>query len=274
MKKVFILVTSLVIGLTWSNSAFAAVKPGSKCPTKNQIKIGSNKKYTCIKSGNKLVWSKGSTVSKNEPKSSSPITSADEIESLPVDVSLSLGVDLKGAGQGKGLAFVPYGFDFGSRGEGAVGSGTINPQPAFYAPIGTDVLAIKSGTVIKITKIWSNDFNIMVTSPNDSKYIWEVEHVIDVKVKEGDKVNAGQPIAKVGDFDERYSPGIGLVEFGLLINSNGPPTHICPFTKIAKVSESKIVKDLNAIIAADKGRGYDSGSMAVLGCNSLAKVEG
>jgi hypothetical protein len=181
---------------------------------------------------------------------------------------------LKGAGQGKGLTYVPFGFNTGPRGQGAIGSGSVNPQPVLYAPIGTVVLAIKTGTVIKISKLYSNDYNIMIAAENDKKNVWELEHVIDVKVKEGDKVKAGQPIAKVGDFDERYTPGIGLVEFGLLINSSGPPSHICPFKKIAPSAKSRITSELTAIIAADKKRGYDSGPMEVIGCTALVSVEG
>lgn len=79
----------------------------------------------------------------------------------------------------------------------------------------------------------------MIAAKNDQKNIWEVKHVIDVKVKESDQVKAGQPIAKVGDFGERYTRRIGLVEFGLLINSGGPPTHVCPFTKIAVLASVK-----------------------------------
>jgi hypothetical protein len=114
----------------------------------------------------------------------------------------------------------------------------------------------------------------MIAADNDKKNIWGIEHVIDVKVKEGEKVKAGQPIAKVGDFDERHTPGIGLVEFGLLINSSGPPSHICPFKKIAPSAKSRITSELTAIIAADKKRGYDSGPMEVIGCTALVSVEG
>ena len=84
----------------------------------------------------------------------------------------------------------------------------------------------------------------------------------------------GKIVAKVGDFDERHTPGIGLVEFGLLINSSGPPTHICPFKKIAPSAKNRIVAELTAIIEADKKRGYDSGPMEVIGCTALVSVEG
>lgn len=37
----------------------AAVKPGSTCTKVNSTSISLGIKYTCIKSGTKLVWSKG-----------------------------------------------------------------------------------------------------------------------------------------------------------------------------------------------------------------------
>lgn len=274
MLNILALALISIFSLGISSSADAAIKPGSKCKTKNEVAYSGNVKFTCVKSGSKLVWNKGILGTNNSQQSTDASSNGDEIESLPIDPTASLTVDLKGAGQGKGLTYVPFGFDTGPRGEGAVGSGSVNPQPGLYAPLGTDVLAIKTGTVIKISKLYSNDYNIMIAAKNDQKNIWEVEHVIDVKVKEGDQVKAGQPIAKVGDFDERYTPGIGLVEFGLLINSGGPPSHVCPFKKIAASAKSRITAELNAIIAADKKRGYDSGPMEVIGCTVLVSVKG
>jgi hypothetical protein len=284
MKKnlsVAAVVSLLFVG--FSPAANAVIKAGSPCKIKNEVAYTGNKKFTCIKSGNKLIWNKGVYDSKSSQQpsnsggkgpTSTSSSGGDEIESLPLDPTTPLNVNLKGAGQGKGLTYVPFGFNTGPRGQGAIGSGSVNPQPVLYAPIGTVVLAIKTGTVIKISKLWSNDYNIMIAAENDKKNIWGLEHVIDVKVKEGDKVKAGQPIAKVGDFDERYTPGIGLVEFGLLINSSGPPSHICPFKKIAPSAKSRITSELTAIIAADKKRGYDSGPMEVIGCTALVSVEG
>jgi hypothetical protein len=269
MKKVLIalaLISMFSIGT--SSLASAAIKSGSKCKTKNEVAYSGNMKFTCIKSSGKVVWNKGVLVANNAS------VAGDEIESLPIDPTASLTVDLKGVGQGKGLTYVPFGWSSGERGEGAIGSGGINPQPVLYAPLGTDVLAIKTGTVIKITKLWSKDYNIMIAAKNDQKNVWEVEHVIDVKVKEGEQVKAGQPIAKVSDFDTRYHPGIGLVEFGLLINSSGPPSHICPFKKIASSAKNRITSELTAIFEADKKRGYDSGPMVVIGCTALVSVEG
>ena len=60
------LVPSLVLGLCLSLlsslPSSAAVKKGDKCPKLKATAIASGKQYTCIKSGKKLVWSKGKKV--------------------------------------------------------------------------------------------------------------------------------------------------------------------------------------------------------------------
>jgi M6 family metalloprotease-like protein len=58
-KSLAILVALSFAGSTLSIPAFAAVKPGSKCNKQGQTSTSSGIKYTCIKSGKKLVWSKG-----------------------------------------------------------------------------------------------------------------------------------------------------------------------------------------------------------------------
>jgi hypothetical protein len=45
----------------------AAVTAGAKCATKGQIKISQGRKYTCTKSGKKLVWNKGIVVAPTIP---------------------------------------------------------------------------------------------------------------------------------------------------------------------------------------------------------------
>jgi hypothetical protein len=48
-----------------NTAAFAVIKPGSACKIKGQIKSYSDKKYTCVKSGKKLIWNNGV---KTQPK--------------------------------------------------------------------------------------------------------------------------------------------------------------------------------------------------------------
>ena len=53
-----LIISSLALGMNLS-PASAAVKPGSSCKSEGQITTTSGKKYTCVKKGKKLVWSKG-----------------------------------------------------------------------------------------------------------------------------------------------------------------------------------------------------------------------
>ena len=58
MRKVLaVLIAVSLLGIAPANAA--AVKAGAKCPKYKVTTILNGMKYTCIKSGNKLVWSKG-----------------------------------------------------------------------------------------------------------------------------------------------------------------------------------------------------------------------
>lgn len=67
-----LLISSLALVLLLSNSigpAVGAIKSGDKCQTVDLIQVVDSYEYTCIKSGNKLVWKKGLRVSKTSPSS-------------------------------------------------------------------------------------------------------------------------------------------------------------------------------------------------------------
>jgi len=54
----------VILTLIAPSHATAAVKVGGSCKKVGQVTTVSGKKHTCVKSGNKLVWSKGVTVTK------------------------------------------------------------------------------------------------------------------------------------------------------------------------------------------------------------------
>jgi len=88
-----------------------------------------------------------------------------------------------------------------------------NPQPTFILPLGTKVRSLVDGVVVAIPTVWSGDFSVMVgTGDEKSPWRYETEHVINVVVKVGDKVKAGQIIAEVSDFDKSAPEGFGAVE--------------------------------------------------------------
>jgi hypothetical protein len=68
MRKLLVgLVAILFLSLVTSQVSVAAVKPGTKCSKAGATSTSNGKKYTCIKSGKKLVWNKGVVVAKPKP---------------------------------------------------------------------------------------------------------------------------------------------------------------------------------------------------------------
>lgn len=72
-----VLAISVLVGLLAANpvpvsSASAASIPGTVCPKAGQTLISGGKLYTCIKSGSKLVWNAGKSVSQTLAKTPTP----------------------------------------------------------------------------------------------------------------------------------------------------------------------------------------------------------
>ncbi len=82
-KKPLVLLFALAfIGSSLSTPAFAAVKAGASCKTKGQVKTVSGLKYTCIKSGKKLAWNMGVSISKPGVKPFVPWSTKFDVNSL------------------------------------------------------------------------------------------------------------------------------------------------------------------------------------------------
>jgi len=63
MRKVLaVLITVSLLGIA---PAQAATKPGGKCTKAGATVNSAGKKFTCIRSGGKLVWNKGVTIKKS-----------------------------------------------------------------------------------------------------------------------------------------------------------------------------------------------------------------
>jgi hypothetical protein len=97
MKRVSatIVIGCLLLSLNLS-TATAAVKPGTACKKLGQISTSAGIKYTCIKSGKKLVWSKGvgtKSASPTAPEPSSPSASTTPVSTCPTPL-LQTPVDL------------------------------------------------------------------------------------------------------------------------------------------------------------------------------------
>lgn len=169
-------------------------------------------------------------------------------------------------------------FDFGfSMPANSAGPAKKNPQPTFIVPLGTKVHSIVDGVVVKIEKLYSDDYSIMVAKSKNDPYVYETEHVINPIVKLGDTVKAGDVVAEVSDYDSRNMPGYGLVEIGILKGGN-PPIHICPFAYLDSSIKSTVAAKLDSLYKgwnAYRGKTvYDPTTFALPGCIDLDPVEG
>lgn len=159
----------------------------------------------------------------------------------------------------------------------SAGAEKANPQPTFILPLGTKVHSLIDGVVYDIPKLYSNDFSVMVKGEG-SDLIFETEHVINVLVKKGDKVKAGDVIAEVSDYSKNGYAGYGLFEIGILKGGN-PPNHICPFDYLDESIKEETLKNITALQKAwEEFRGdssiYEESKIKVPGCETLDPIAG
>ncbi|MDQ5972609.1 MAG: Peptidase protein [Patescibacteria group bacterium] len=169
-------------------------------------------------------------------------------------------------------------FDFGYEvPANSAGPAKKNPQPTYIVPLGTKVHALVDGEVYDVPKLYSNDYSVMVQAEG-SDLIFETEHVMNVKVKKGDKVKAGDVIAEVSDYDAKNYAGMGLVEIGILKGGN-PPSHVCPFDYLDDSIKDDSLKKITALQKSwEDYRGdstiYDESKVVIPGCLTRDPIEG
>lgn len=174
------------------------------------------------------------------------------------------------------LLFTDFGYTISGQ-ISSTGQDKSNPQPTFILPLGSKVYSLVDGEVHDVPKLYSNDYSVMVQAEG-SDLIFETEHVINVKVKKGDKVKAGQEVAEVSGYDAHGYAGLGLVEIGILRGGN-PPFHICPFDYLDKSIKEETIKKINALKKSwEEYRGdtslYDESKEVTPGCLTSEPIEG
>jgi len=168
--------------------------------------------------------------------------------------------------------------DFGAQDARSTDHSKRNPQPVFVLPVGTPVLATVDGVVVHVEKLYSGDWTIMVAENERSTYRYETEHVENVLVKVGDRVTGGQQIAEVSRYDEKNTPGFGLVEIGILRPQGSTITqHLCPFATVDPAYEEvlyPILTQLHAEWERHIGKDVYPEPTAVPGCQTTDPVNG
>lgn len=176
---------------------------------------------------------------------------------------------------GLGRVFMDYGFLIT---ETATGRPKRNPQPTFIAPMGTKVRALATGVVVAIPKLYSGDYSVMVAKDRASQFRYETEHVINVRVKVGQRVKAGQIVAEVSPHSSSSNGGLGLFEIGILSGGN-PPKHPCPFAYLEPKIRATIQRHLRSLYREfERIRGdttlYDEATFPMPGCEMLTAING
>jgi hypothetical protein len=93
-------------------SANAAVKAGSACKKAGITSTASSKTYTCIKSGNKLVWNKGVSTKSASPTAPTSSSCPTPLLQTPVDLSKVTSILYPGQERGGNYkAHSGFGFD-------------------------------------------------------------------------------------------------------------------------------------------------------------------
>lgn len=153
-----------------------------------------------------------------------------------------------------------------------------NPQPTIILPLGTKVRSLIDGVVDNVPKLYSGDYSVMVRGQG-SDLIFETEHVMNVLVKKGDTVKAGQVIAEVSDYDAKnYGGKYSLLDIGVLQGGN-PPHHLCLSDYLDDSIKDETLKKITALKKSwEEYRGepnaYDESKTVIPGCLSREPIEG
>lgn len=278
MKSVRVCVAMAIMGASILGAApaqAASAQPGKPCSKQGaSAKTSRGQPLTCRKQGTRLVWVRQGASGGNVPYMAIPSI----IESWGFDLA-AYDPATRMAGV-MSLAPIPFPADSMMQTPityyGAPATrpqdrpGFVDPQPTFYLPINTAVRSIITGTVCDVKKLntgYSDDYSIGVAptckpdTANGQGFgvpaTWEHEHVMEPAVKVGDKVKAGQVIAKVSYYTTSswmYSAGIGLFEIGILTGtSDGRAMHLCPALYFAPKMKAALLKQL-----ADAARAYEA----------------
>lgn len=152
---------------------------------------------------------------------------------------------------------------------------TKSPQPTVYLARGTKIKAMIDGKVVKVIKLYSNDYSIHMQGEG-SELVFEHEHVVNPQVKEGDQVKAGTVIATASDLEAEKVNGLALFEMGILKSGN-PPSHLCMFDYLDDSIKQDTFNKINALKKSwetFKGDStlYDEVNTAIPGCISREPI--
>lgn len=301
LRGISIFTTALLlcaIGAAPSNAAAAA---GSKCTKKNIVVHDAKKNIDlrCTLLKKKLVWL---AISKSSSTSGQQGYGLLDSAQIP-NVIENWGLNLKSFDPTTGYAGVMkvsgvrapqfsnpadtemYKLIVSLYGDELVGRR--DPQMSLIAPLGTDVISMVTGVVCDLPKLYSGDYSVRVALPGTTcsqrpSILFEHEHLIQPRVKVGDKVNAGQVLGKVSDYKTAWTQlGFGIIEIGIWFGKKNSslPWHACPSSHLKPTMKTELVATLTSIMSGwmtsqgDAGL-YDFSKQNPIGCLTSGDIQG
>lgn len=292
--RVIVAIVALVASLLVGAPSVQAASVGRPCTHEGATKADGGRTLVCRRDAKgRLVW-----VAKRGPSKPAAAAIPSIIENWGFDLApYDAAARMAGA-----MSLAPIPFPEGSVVQQPISyygagpsrpqdaPGFIDPQMTFYLPMGTTVRAIATGRVCWVKKLqtgYSDDYSVGIAPSctidpasgqgNGTVATWEHEHVMDPKVKVGDRVSAGQPIAKVSYYTTSnwlYAAGLGLYEIGILTaGPGGQPQHVCPALYLAPKAKSSMLTQLAGAARAyeaNVGRALYSPAELATGCITTA----
>lgn len=140
-----------------------------------------------------------------------------------------------------------------------------------YSSLKADTQAVSSidGIIVNINAQTDNagaDFEVFIKPSEDSYWIVAYDHLVNLKVKKGDKVKAGQVLG------EPATQNNGALRFEMQINKEigSDATHVCPSTILAPDKKEKLLAELKTVLNSWESQTgkelYNTESQNPVGC--------
>ncbi|UCG95653.1 MAG: M23 family metallopeptidase [archaeon] len=128
---------------------------------------------------------------------------------------------------------------------GDMGDGSLNVHPMFVLPLGTEIHSVSNGTVYWIETLNENDYDICVNRYDGDPWCVSYEHVMNPRVKEGDRVKTGDVIGEAGRINEFTEFG----KFDLKIWKGGQTIlNHCPYELLDESVKKEKQGDISRLI--------------------------
>jgi len=161
--------------------------------------------------------------------------------------------------------------DYGEMVKDSSGSMKQSPEAAYIVPLGTKVRATTDGIITHITQRPESDTGFVITKPESPLWTFGYDHVMNLTVKKGDRVVAGQILGEVSNFNPWLrADGYGLVEVSVAYTNTAYIAY-CPFMYLDESVKQDYLDKIKALYASwEEYMGdsslYDENNYFIPGC--------